>query len=83
MRVACFDWRALDRLADAGVQRCYWNATSVKLRSLRECKRSQSWDLSFLSAVRPTPLHREGRVEQAAPTPTAATLEREPASFAY
>ena len=31
----------------------YWNATSAKLRSLRECKRSQSWALSFSSALNP------------------------------
>ena len=31
----------------------YWNATSAKLLSLRECSRSRSWDLSFSSARRP------------------------------
>ena len=31
----------------------YWNATSAKLLSLRECSRSRSWDSSFSSARRP------------------------------
>ena len=31
----------------------YWNATSAKLLSLRECSRSRSWDLRFSSARRP------------------------------
>jgi hypothetical protein len=31
----------------------HWNATSAKLRSLRECKRSHSWVLSFSSAFNP------------------------------
>ena len=36
-----------------GRRGCYWKATSEKLRSLRECKRSQSWTLSFSSAFNP------------------------------
>src|ERR1700736_272217 len=42
------------RPTDAGSNRAnncsYWKATSVKLRSLRECSRSRAWDLSFSSA---------------------------------
>src|SRR5215468_11357367 len=41
---AATQWRARKR---------YWNATSAKLRSLRECKRSDSCDLSFSSAFKP------------------------------
>ena len=33
--------------------RTYWNATSVKLRSLRECNRPGAWDFSSSSARRP------------------------------
>ena len=39
--------------ARVGRSESYWNATSAKLRSLRECKRSQSWPLSFSSAFNP------------------------------
>ena len=45
--------KALRILAIERGRDSYWNATSAKLRSLRECKRSHSWDLSFSSAFKP------------------------------
>jgi phosphoglycerate dehydrogenase-like enzyme len=41
------------RCEGARAQKSYWNATSAKLRSLRECKRSHSWAFSFSSALNP------------------------------